>query len=131
MPSGVHAYALRRQNRLAAAIFRHSKKQFEELSPKMFRKRNRSAKCPKRDVVLNTQGNNMQFIRMAAQILTALFGFAGVQGAMAQDAVRPDMGKLLATGGVSQVEGAGGGGLTPWALITGYGTRDSYGANAN
>ncbi len=41
----------------------------------------------------------------------------------------PDMGKLLATGGVSEVEGAGGGGLTPWALITGYGTKDSYGAN--
>jgi hypothetical protein len=41
----------------------------------------------------------------------------------------PDMGKLLATGGVSTVEGAGGGGITPWALIAGYGTRDSYGAN--
>jgi hypothetical protein len=41
----------------------------------------------------------------------------------------PDMGKLLATGGVSSVEGAGGGGITPWALISGYGTRDSYGAN--
>jgi len=49
-----------------------------------------------------------------------------VQGASAQD-----MGKLLATGGVSQVEGAGGGGLTPWALITSYGTVDSYGANAH
>lgn len=43
----------------------------------------------------------------------------------------PDMGKLTATGGVIQVEGAGGGGLTPWALITGYGTRDSYGASAH
>lgn len=43
----------------------------------------------------------------------------------------PDMGKLLATGGVSQVEGAGGGGITPWALISGYGTRDSWGANAH
>jgi hypothetical protein len=42
-----------------------------------------------------------------------------------------DSGKLLATGGVSQVEGAGGGGLTPWALITGYGTRDSIGANVH
>ncbi|MEJ7807939.1 MAG: DUF3034 family protein [Telluria sp.] len=41
------------------------------------------------------------------------------------------MGKLTATGGVSQVEGAGGGGLVPWALITGYGTRDSWGANAH
>ena len=27
------------------------------------------------------------------------------------------------------VEGEGGGGLTPWALITGYGTRDSVGVN--
>ncbi|MFC0135909.1 hypothetical protein CR105_01125 [Massilia eurypsychrophila] len=44
--------------------------------------------------------------------------------------VTPDMGKLTATGGVSQLEGAGGGGLTPWALIGGYGSRDSWGANA-
>lgn len=44
-------------------------------------------------------------------------------------AAGPDQGKLLATGGVSQVEGSGGGGLVPWALITGYGTVDSYGAN--
>ncbi len=43
----------------------------------------------------------------------------------------PDMGKLTATAGVTQLEGAGGGGLTPWALITGYGTRDSWGANAH
>ena len=50
-------------------------------------------------------------------------------GAMAQS--RPDVGKLTATGGVSQVEGAGGGGLVPWALITGYGTRNSWGANAH
>ena len=46
-------------------------------------------------------------------------------------AADPDMGKLAATGGVSQFEGAGGGGLVPWALITGYGTRDSWGANAH
>ncbi len=38
-------------------------------------------------------------------------------------------GKLLATGGVTQIEGAGGGGLTPWALITGYGTNNQIGAN--
>jgi hypothetical protein len=42
-----------------------------------------------------------------------------------------DSGKLLATGGVSQVEGAGGGGITSWAMITGYGTRDGIGANAH
>src|SRR4051812_189081 len=51
--------------------------------------------------------------------------------ASASAQLQPDMGKFLATGGVSQLEGAGGGGLTPWALITGYGTRDSYGANAH
>ncbi len=33
-------------------------------------------------------------------------------------------GRLIATGGVSQIEGAAGGGLTPWALIAGYDTRD-------
>lgn len=38
--------------------------------------------------------------------------------------------KLLLTGGVSQVEGAAGGGLTPWAIIGGYGTRDEIGGNA-
>jgi hypothetical protein len=40
-------------------------------------------------------------------------------------------GKLLMTGGVSDVEGAGGGGLVPWALITGYGTDDGIGMNAH
>lgn len=39
-------------------------------------------------------------------------------------------GKLLLTGGVTQVEGAAGGGLTPWAVIGGYGTQEQIGANA-
>ena len=39
-------------------------------------------------------------------------------------------GKLLLTGGVSQLEGSAGGGLTPWAVIGGYGTDDEIGANA-
>ena len=38
-------------------------------------------------------------------------------------------GKLLLTGGVSTIEGAAGGGLVPWALIGGYGTRDQVGGN--
>jgi len=42
-----------------------------------------------------------------------------------------DEGKLLATGGVTQVEGAGGGGLSPWAFITGYGTRDGIGVDVH
>ena len=40
-------------------------------------------------------------------------------------------GKLIATGGVSQVEGAGGAGLSNWALITGYGTNNGIGANVH
>ncbi len=50
---------------------------------------------------------------------------------LAQHLPLPDMGRLLATGGVIQIEGAGGGGLTPWATITGYGSEDSYGVNAH
>ena len=42
-----------------------------------------------------------------------------------------DQGKLLLTAGFNDVEGAGGAGLVPIALITGYGTRDSWGANAH
>ena len=38
--------------------------------------------------------------------------------------------KLLLTGGVTQLEGAAGGGLTPWAFIAGYGTRDQIGGSA-
>lgn len=43
----------------------------------------------------------------------------------------PESGKLIATAGLIQIEGAGGGGLAPWALITGYGTRDAVGANVH
>lgn len=38
-------------------------------------------------------------------------------------------GKLMATGGVMQLEGAAGGGLTPWAFIGGLGTEDEIGAS--
>ena len=38
--------------------------------------------------------------------------------------------RLLATGGVTQIEGAAGGGLVPWAVIAGYGTRDQIGTIA-
>ena len=38
--------------------------------------------------------------------------------------------RLLATGGVSQIEGAAGGGLVPWAVIAGSGTRDQIAVTA-
>lgn len=46
------------------------------------------------------------------------------------DELRP-LGKLLLTGGVTTVEGSGGGGLSSWATITGYATRDGVGANVH
>jgi len=58
--------------------------------------------------------------------MAVLLGITSSAGAQVPE---PDQGKLLATGGVSEIEGAGGGGLTPWSLITGYGTNASYGAN--
>lgn len=38
--------------------------------------------------------------------------------------------RLLATGGVTQIEGAAGGGLMPWAVISGYGTDQQVGGAA-
>jgi hypothetical protein len=38
--------------------------------------------------------------------------------------------RLLATGGAHMVEGAGGGGIVPWALIAGYGTNRQVGGSA-
>jgi len=43
----------------------------------------------------------------------------------------PDGGKLLLTAGFSDAEGAGGAGLVPWALITGYGSNQSFGVNGH
>lgn len=39
-------------------------------------------------------------------------------------------GKILATPGVSQVEGSGGGGLVPWAQLAGYATEDEIALSA-
>lgn len=62
--------------------------------------------------------------------LLALSILATVPAARAESIFTYASGKLLLTGGVSQVEGAAGGGLTPWAVIGGYETKDQVGANA-
>jgi hypothetical protein len=64
-------------------------------------------------------------MNIARSVLIACAAALAAGPALAQDSA-----KLTATGGVTTVEGAGGGGLTPWALITSYGTADSVGANA-
>jgi hypothetical protein len=73
----------------------------------------------------------------ATGLALAIVLFAAPRGTRAADSSpapinwAPESGKLLATAGVTQIEGAGGGGLVPWALITGYGTKDAIGANAH
>lgn len=44
---------------------------------------------------------------------------------------RADTGKLLLTGGVSSIDGAAGGGLTPWAVIGSNATADEFGVTAH
>jgi hypothetical protein len=41
-----------------------------------------------------------------------------------------DNGRLLATGGASSIDGAGGGGITPWAVLAGYGEQSEWGGTA-
>ena len=77
------------------------------------------------------------FLLPMTSLLLAICSFVFISPAFA-DYVQPsnpyplfDEGKLLATSGVNQVEGAGGGGLVPWALITGYDSRDGIGVDAH
>lgn len=46
-------------------------------------------------------------------------------------AAHADTGKLLLTGGVSSIDGAAGGGLTPWALTGSYATNAQLGGTAH
>jgi hypothetical protein len=66
---------------------------------------------------------------MGIAIVTALL--LSSSPGYAQSFFMGDQGKLLLTAGFSDLEGAGGGGLVPLAFITGYGTQDSWGANAH
>lgn len=52
-----------------------------------------------------------------AALLLALPAFAG-------------QGRLLATSGATQIEGAAGGGIVPWAVLSGYGTDTQHGGTA-
>src|SRR5262245_12145271 len=67
--------------------------------------------------------------RLALFVLSALVA----TGSAAADLTRlgADQGKLLLTGGFSTLDGSGGGALSTWALVSGYGSNDSYGANVH
>jgi opacity protein-like surface antigen len=69
-------------------------------------------------------------IKSKRRFLAATAGALSIPIMLAATAAQAEMSnKLLLTGGVSQVEGAAGGGLTPWAVIGGYGTNNELGAN--
>jgi hypothetical protein len=73
----------------------------------------------------------MTSIRSCALAAAVLFA---ATTASAQSFGLPDSrsgGKLLLTGGVSTIEGSGGGGLATWATTTGYGAEDGIGGNAH
>lgn len=38
-------------------------------------------------------------------------------------------GKIIATAGLNQIEGTGGGGIVPWATLSGYDSQDEYSVN--
>ncbi len=71
-------------------------------------------------------------MRMLSKIAVLAMGLSLLAGAASAQGFMPENGgKLLLTGGVSNVEGAGGGGLASWATITGYGAADGIGGNVH
>ncbi len=53
-----------------------------------------------------------------------LFLSLALSAAVGSTAIQANDGKLLATSGLSQIEGAGGGGIVPWATLSGYDSQD-------
>jgi hypothetical protein len=70
--------------------------------------------------------------RTSLVVATAVaLGLLAAQGARAESFFGADQGKLPLTAGFSDLEGAGGGGLVPLAVISTYGSSTSWGANAH
>jgi len=61
------------------------------------------------------------------RVVTIVLG-ASISALLATPSIAGD-GKILATAGLSQVEGSGGGGLVPWATLAGYDSRDETAAS--
>ena len=56
--------------------------------------------------------------------------FLAAAAALLCTAAQAETGKLLLTGGVSSIDGAAGGGLTPWAVIGSNATDEEIGGSA-
>ena len=62
--------------------------------------------------------------------LALLAGMVHAQSAPGAPPLASGNGKLLLTGGVSSIDGAAGGGLTPWAVVGSYATDGEFGGTA-
>ena len=71
--------------------------------------------------------------RLRHAALAAALPFSLAASLHAQEAPKLGWGngKLLLTGGVSSIDGAAGGGLTPWAVTASYATENQVGATAH
>lgn len=70
-------------------------------------------------------------MNLARFALIATFTLASFASGIAQARPMRNGGKLLLTNGISSLEGASGGGLTPWAVIAGSETSDGIGLSAH
>jgi len=71
---------------------------------------------------------------MHSKLAGVAFLLLGIAGQAEAQSLIPESrsgGKLLLTGGVSTIEGSGGGGIATWATTTGYGEEDGIGGNAH
>ncbi len=67
---------------------------------------------------------------ISVRLRTGALLLASVLGSLACSPTWAETGKLLLTGGVSSMDGAAGGGLTPWAMIGSNATDGELGASA-
>lgn len=76
------------------------------------------------------RGDRSMKAMTGASLAAALLAGAMIAGPAAAQDVQVG-GKLLLTGGVSTIEGSGGGGLATWATTSGYGTKEGVGGNVH
>ena len=91
----------------------------------------RSSLYTHEEVIVNIPKRKWARRRRISAVVCAL-GLAlpfAAQGAIGQASLF-GQGRLLGTGAVTAVDGAAGGGINPWAVISGYGTNQQIGATA-
>jgi hypothetical protein len=69
-------------------------------------------------------GTQVDLMKDFAKTCFCISGFALASYAAGAD------GKLLGTGGLMSIEGSAGGGITPWAVLAGYGENDQWSISA-